>query len=106
MPKSKKPRAKIDYVNESLRDGIKVLRLIIAAPTRGFTIRDLQRQSGLPYDFCRRACFTLEHLELARQGTSGTWKPGNGLRVLAARTDLALDAHDSDVLALAGSMRD
>jgi hypothetical protein len=35
----------------------------------------------------------------------GAWKPGDGLRVLAARTDLAFTRQDNDVLNLADSMR-
>lgn len=109
MAKSKAKRAQIEYVNESIRDGVKVLRLLIAAPTRGYTTKDLERVSGLPYDFCRRACFTLELLQLARKTVTGTWKAGDVRGALS----LPLSGDDSttctnptqDVMSLAESMR-
>lgn len=108
MTKKKAQRDRIDYVNESLRDGIKVLRVIIGAPTRGYTVRDVQRLSGLNYDPCRRLIFTLEHLGLARQTSSGTWKPGDIREALGAQSFSNASSSllpSPDVAALADSMR-
>jgi hypothetical protein len=104
-PKRRARRAS-DYANESLTNGFKVLRALINAPTRGYTCKELSEKTGVPYDACRRALFTMEMepFKFARK-FMGAWKPGDGLRVLAARTDLAFTRQDNDVMKLADSMR-
>src|SRR5690349_15426530 len=102
----KRPRSNSDYANQSLTNGFKVLLALINAPSRGYTARELSEKTKVPYDATRRALFTMEAepFRFARR-FMGAWKPADGLRVAAAKTDLAFTAHDNDVLQLADSMR-
>jgi DNA-binding IclR family transcriptional regulator len=102
----KRARSNSDYANQSLTNGLKVLRALINAPARGYTIKELADSSGTAYDATKRALLTMEMepFRFARR-FMGAWKPGDGLRVLAARTDLAFTRQDNDVLNLADSMR-
>jgi DNA-binding IclR family transcriptional regulator len=93
------------YVNQSLRNGLKVMRALLDAPSRGYSVRDIEKKTGIAYHQCYSALITLEIEGCARRFV-GAWKPGDGLRILAARTDLAFARQDSDVLALADSMRE
>ena len=102
----KRTRNNSDYANQKIVNGFKVLRALIDAPSRGYTCKELSIKSGVAYDATKRALFTMEMepFRFARR-FMGAWKPGDGLRVLAARTDLAFTRQDNDVLNLADSMR-
>lgn len=102
----KRTRNNSDYANQSQVNLLKVLRVLVEAPSRGYTVKEVAEKSGVAYDPARRALLTmsLDPYRFARQ-FMGAWKPGDGLRVLAARTDLAFTKHDTDVLNLADSMR-
>jgi len=102
----KRTRNNSDYANQSQLNLLRVLRALIDAPSRGYTCKELATKSGIAYDATKRALFTMEMepFRFARR-FMGAWKPGDGLRVLAARTDLAFTRQDNDVLNLADSMR-
>ena len=102
----KRTRNNSDYANQSQLNLLKVLRALIEAPTRGYTVKEVAEKSGVNYDQAYRALKTMsiEPFRFARL-FMGAWKPGDGLRVLAARTDLAFTRQDNDVLNLADSMR-
>lgn len=93
-----------NYISERLLNGLTVLEALLDAPSRGYTVPDLMRKTELEYDFVRRALITLKAKGYARQFV-GAWKPGDKCRVFAARADLVFAQQDSDVLALADSMR-
>ena len=96
----------LGYANRSQLNLLKVLRVLLGAPSRGYTVKEISEKSGVSYDAARRALFTMEMepFRFARRFT-GAWKPGDGLRLLAARTDLAFTQQTADVLNLADSMR-
>jgi hypothetical protein len=102
----KHTRNNSDYANQSQLNLLKVLRALIEAPSRGYTIKEVAVKAGVNYDQARRALLTMsiEPFRFARQ-FMGAWKPGDGLRILAARTDLAFTRQDNDVMKLADSMR-
>lgn len=106
VARPRRARRATEYANRSLTNGLKVLRTLISAPSRGYTTKEVSEKSGVPYDATRSALITME-LEPFRFSRKfmGAWKPGDGLRVLAARTDLAFEHHDDDVMKLADSMR-
>lgn len=93
-----------DYISERLRDGLIVLEELLNAPSRGYSVKDLERKTGIAYDKVRRALFTLKLQGYARMFL-GAWKPGEKCRVFAARTDLAFLREQQDVMELADSMR-
>lgn len=99
-------RQKIKYLNESQRNCLMVLRAPLDAPSRGYSARDIHKKLSDIMSY-NQVYWTLLNLELENfaRRFSGAWKPGDGLRVLAARTDLAFTRHDTDVLNLADSMR-
>lgn len=101
---SRAERADIEYRLEKVDWALTVLEKLLDAPSNGYSTRDMQKQTGFPYDFCKRALITLKLRGYAKRYMSG-WKPGDKCRIFAARTDLAFSRASSDVLKLAESMR-
>lgn len=97
-----KKRPDTDYRSENLDNGLTVWEELLNAPSRGYSITDLVSRTGINYDQCRRALFTLKLRGYARQFI-GAWKPGDRCRVFAARVDLAVGREQTDVMALAES---
>ena len=50
-----KRRPDTDYVSERLRDGLIVLEELLNAPSRGYTVVDMVKKTGIAYDKVRRA---------------------------------------------------
>lgn len=97
-------RAPSDYKSERLDDGLTILEELLNAPSRGYSVNDIMRKTGINYDKCRRALYTLMLRGYARKFL-GAWKPGDRCRVFAARTDLAFVRESNDVMRLSDSMR-
>lgn len=93
-----------DYVSERLNDGLTVLEELLNAPSKGYTVSDLERKTGIAYDKVRRALITLKVRGYARLFLNA-WKPGDKCRVFAQRSELAFMAERQDVLKVAESMR-
>lgn len=104
MPKERNERHDIEYRLEKVDWALTVLEKLIDAPSNGFSTRDMQKKTGLSYDFCKRALITLKLRGYAKRYMNG-WKPGDKCRVFAARADLAFASQSQDVLNLADSMR-
>jgi len=102
----KNKRAKSRYLNESQRNCLKVLRVLIGAPSFGYSVQDIHKQVSefMSYAQCYTTLINLELEGFACQLKQG-WKPANGLRLFAAHVDSVFVDQDADVLALADSMR-
>jgi DNA-binding IclR family transcriptional regulator len=105
MPKERNERHDIEYRLETLDRGLTVLEKLLEAPSRGYSTKDMERVTGLPYDFCKRALITFRLRGYAKRYMNG-WKPGDKCRVLADRTDLGFTSQSQDVANLAESMRE
>lgn len=99
-------RADIEYQLQKLDWGLKVLETLLTAPSKGYSTVDMQRLTGYPYDFCKRALYTLKLRGYARQ-FSGAWKPGDLRTALGAQSTPSGEREPSaDVLNLASAMAD
>lgn len=63
------------YRIEALANGLSVLSVLVDAPVRGLTIKDIEERTGFSYNFCLRALRTLESEQFAVQTKTG-WRLG------------------------------